>query len=96
MGTTYRGSNDAIAHGGGFKFGPPEGDSGGTFGFWPFFDEECIWVKYLVSTAFWKQKVTLHTLCVCPFMYSTSDGGFNFGQSQQVIGKKTALTQGMN
>jgi len=96
MGTTYRGSNDTIARAGGYQFGPPESDAGGAFGFWPFFDEECIWQKLLQSTAFWKQKITLHTLCVCPFSYSTSDGGYIYGQSLQTVNRKTTLTQGMN
>jgi hypothetical protein len=96
MDAGYKGTNSAMAQAGGLKFGPPDNNAGGEFGFWPFFDEECIWVRYLASTAFWKQKITLHTLCLCPFQYSSSDGGFNFGKSDQVIGRKTTLTQGMS
>ncbi len=96
MDAGYKGTNGAIAQAGGYKFGPPDSNAGGEFGFWPFFDEECIWVKYLVSTAFWKEKITFHTLCLCPFQYTSSDGGFNFGQSDQIVSKsKGVLTHGV-
>lgn len=77
---------------GGYKFGPKPGPPNG--GIWPIFPQECIWTRRLLSTAFWKRKVTIHTVCVCPFDYWDSDGGYQYGKSLQVAILQRVLTQG--
>jgi RHS repeat-associated protein len=80
--------NQMAAESGGYSHGAPE-PAGGAFGMWPFFPQECYWVKYLVQTVFWKQQVHLHAVCWCPFEEWNSDT-YAYGQSDARLAKSRA------
>jgi RHS repeat-associated protein len=94
-GVPYKASNGSMAQAGGYKFGAPDNDAGGAYGFWPFYDIECVWVNEFTSTEYWKRKITIYHMCTCPLTLWTSDGGYSQGQELQIITKHTTLTQGI-
>ncbi len=83
-----------MKYAGGYSVGKPAESDGGEYGLWPFFENHCVWHNELVSTAYWRKKITIYNFCTCPFKVWTSDGGYEKGHQLQVIAEKHILVQG--
>lgn len=92
-GVPYNATSDSMAQSGGYAVGAPI-EPGGEYGFWPIYGDYCVWHNELISTKYWKRKITIYNFCTCPFKVWTSDGGYDFGHQLQVIAEKHVLTQG--
>ena len=85
---------EQAAYAGGYDHGPASGQSSG-FGIVPWTPQKCMWVRFLVLTEHWRQKISLENVCDCPTRRWISPVGFATGTSNHSVRRQLTYTDGM-